>query len=1248
MDKEFIKKFIAAHALPSIKTRAIAIYQDQKLKQISVDSANQMAVYKVQGTKIYSVVISNFSTKKLKINCNCPYDWSDLCKHGLAALYHLEKNYSRSNNNSQMSTQKFKRKPSEYVEIINAENFTIETLKDYHFEKRAYNLSSSVSILNFSENKLHVIVSNHFDNTKIEVVKKKNKYFINSNANNRINSSLKPFLFNAEYEFLKYVAENNTNFFLKIFNPELKESIIQNLTERFGLNSVEDIDKYFNFYYDIKQVLMVSLKDRYKSLMPLEDTDRSMAFKESLISAVEIKKPEVPPLKQFNKKYYLGFVFINNFDEFDHPYSQIMVLKGTLPKNKKGLIKISEYEFTEDASYTNITENQVKILELLSNYNELKAIDNEDGMNANAIHSKLKNIIALLRNEDYVFYHSDPEDFDSYYNKILKRELVELILFKDLVAHLSFKVQENEGLIEAVPVFKTKETILETSKNNSKVASFGLFIIDNYLYVANSFADYKVYEQFKENPLTMLSHYKEEFITQYVMPISQKWNLEFDEALPYTIEKEYLEPLKKQVFLSEEDDYLIITPQVQYENDIQTKLLERQDFLKKEGNKITQQLRDTKYENDFLDSIGALHKELEEQKDAGYFYIHLDLLLKDMWFFNFFDHLKKQDVEVFGLKELKKFKYSTHKAKVQTNVSSGEDWFDVDLKLSFGNENISLKDIRKAIVNKDKYIKLADDSVGILPEEWVAKMQDYFRHGEVKGNQLKISKLKLSIIDELFEDIDETEILEEIAAKKKLLLSFKEIENVNLPKGINASLRAYQKEGLNWLHFLKKMKWGGILADDMGLGKTLQMICLLQGTVKDSKLANLIVVPTTLLFNWKAELEKFAPKLNAHFHYGLNRENDKSIFKKHQIIITTYGTMTRDIEFLTSYKFNYIVIDESQAIKNPNSQRYKASALLKANAKIALTGTPIENNTFDLYAQMNFVNPGFLGTMKSFKDNYSLPIDRDGDKDAAAELQKMISPFLLRRTKEQVATELPPKTEDILYCEMLPVQQKIYDAHKNEYKNQILEKIESDGLNKSKLFVLAALTKLRQICDSPLLLKDEHINTAESAKIKLLLNHIKEKTAQHKILVFSQFTSMLALIKEELDQQQIEYEYLDGKSTQKSRQNSVENFQNNKDLRVFLISLKAGGTGLNLTEADYVYIVDPWWNPAVENQAIDRCYRIGQNKSVMAYRMICKGTIEEKIVKLQDKKKQLASDIIQTDEKIMKTIDKSSLMDLFS
>jgi SNF2 family DNA or RNA helicase len=405
------------------------------------------------------------------------------------------------------------------------------------------------------------------------------------------------------------------------------------------------------------------------------------------------------------------------------------------------------------------------------------------------------------------------------------------------------------------------------------------------------------------------------------------------------------------------------------------------------------------------------------------------------------------------------------------------------------------------------------------------------------------------------------------------------------------------------------------------------------------------VVPTSLIYNWQQEIEKFAPSVLVRTIYGADRIKNTTEFDKYEVVLTSYGTLLADIAFLKDYEFNYIFLDESQQIKNPESQRYKAVRLLKSRNKIVLTGTPVENNTFDLYGQLSFACPGLLGSKLYFKQIYSSPIDLFKSSKRALELQNKIKPFVLRRTKQQVATDLPEKTEMVLYCEMKAEQRTIYDAYEKEFRDYI-SATTGDELKNKSMSVLKGITRLRQICDSPLLIKGEKMPGNSSSKIDMLVEEIEGKMHHHKILVFSQFVSMLDLIKKELSGRQIAFTYLTGQT--RNRQAVIEEFQNNPEVRVFLISLKAGGTGLNLTEADYVYLVDPWWNPAVENQAIDRCHRIGQDKNIVAVRLICPATVEEKIMLMQESKNDLANSLIKTDPSFLSSLSKADLLNLLS
>ncbi len=915
--------------------------------------------------------------------------------------------------------------------------------------------------------------------------------------------------------------------------------------------------------------------------------------------------------------------------EYDTQFSILPIIGKTDKKNTSLNAKIEEFSEEEKEVFDiRLTENQNKILKLLDEI----FYEEEDFK----VHHK---VFKLLVNEPFVYAKTDGG------NRLRKKDLFPVKISGEH-AKVEVIVSESDTFLHAQIRISVENRIIQLDEENRDYLKMGFILTKGILYPFNNqqalrFFDEGVFE-FK-----MSKDYKDVFYQQIIAPLSKNFDLKVQDN-SFRYEEIELDFTGKQIFLSENGDFIVIKPQVVYGNNQPVILAHSGNLIEKEADKITVLKRNFELENEFVQQIAALHPDFENQADDKIFYLHHEDFIKDMWFFKFFEQMQQIDAEIYGLKNLKKFRYSPYKGKVNTSVTSGQDWFDVNIELSFGEQMVSLQDIRKAVVNKQNYILLKDGSVGILPKEWLNKLERYFRNGEVKNGKLKVSKLRFSIIDELFDKINDEKILQELQKKRKLLQGFGKIEKVRVPKSIKANLRDYQKEGLNWLNFLDKMKWGGILADDMGLGKTLQILTFLQLKATKNNKANLIIVPTTLLFNWQNEIKKFAPELKAYYHYGAGRVKDSKIFDDYNIVFTTYGILLRDIELLKSYKFNYMILDESQAIKNPASRRYKAAVLIEAKNKLALTGTPIENSTFDLFAQMNFVNPGLFSSVSVFRENYSNPIDKKGNEEVANELQRIINPFVLRRTKEQVATELPPKIEDYIYCEMEPEQKKVYEAYRNNYREKLLNKIEEDGIGKSKFMVLEALTRLRQICDSPALLKDDEIGTNQSIKIKEIIHHITEKTANHKVLIFSQFVEMLSLLKEELIKRSIDFEYLDGKSSSTQREISVNNFQNNDNLRVFLISLKAGGTGLNLTAADYVYILDPWWNPAVENQAIDRCYRIGQDKHVFAYRMICKDTIEEKIMNLQAKKRKIATDIIQTDENIMKTIDINDIKEFFA
>lgn len=700
-----------------------------------------------------------------------------------------------------------------------------------------------------------------------------------------------------------------------------------------------------------------------------------------------------------------------------------------------------------------------------------------------------------------------------------------------------------------------------------------------------------------------------------------------------------------QVYVGESEGMVWFRPAAQYPDRLIPAAGHALRLSLDENNTFHLNKRNTKAEKAFIKTFESLHPDFQDA-DGAYF-LTPEQLTEGFWFIDFAGRLKENGITLLGVQNLSSFRYNLNRPKLSVAAASGTDWFDLDISISYGDETVGLKELQKAFLKKQNYITLSDGTIGMLPQEWAERLARYFQAGEIKKDKLRLSHYQFGIIDELYDTLEtKPEFLTELYERKQRLQNLHTRPDVVLPEGLNATLRPYQQHGLNWLAFLHENKLGGCLADDMGLGKTLQTIAFLHylKAAEQPESPSLIVAPTSLVFNWQAEVAKFCPGLKLLDHTGQGRLKDTEGFAGYDIVLTSYGTLLQDIEILKNHRFEYVILDESQAIKNPQSQRYKAVRLLKARNRLILSGTPVENHTFDLYAQFNFLNPGLLGSNTHFKKTFSDAIDKNKDTEAAGLLAKIVNPFILRRTKEQVARDLPPKTESILYCEMGETQRKVYDSVKKQYRDYLLEKISGEGIGKSQIHILEGLTRLRQICNSPALLEDADYGS-ESVKLDTLIGNIKEKTGKHKILVFSGFVKMLALIQARLKKEGIAFEYLDGQT--RNRQEKVENFQNDDDVRVFLISTKAGGTGLNLTRADYVFIVDPWWNPAVENQAIDRSYRIGQDKHVMAYRMVCRDSIEEKILALQQKKQRIADSIVSTDDE-KKSFDLEAVKNLFA
>ncbi len=724
------------------------------------------------------------------------------------------------------------------------------------------------------------------------------------------------------------------------------------------------------------------------------------------------------------------------------------------------------------------------------------------------------------------------------------------------------------------------------------------------------------------------------FLVNMVNQLSSIYSFDIDDSL-FEVEKKVPAFLEAQVYLSILGENVVFKPRFVYEeiNEQSPQHLKKLTKIEEDTVKLFE--RDDEKEKT---TIELLEKYLPNKTSTGAYFSRYDKVADSGWFLAFHELCRQHEIALYGLENFAELNYNPNRPEGSISIQSGLDWFDMDLSLKYGEEEVNIEKIMAAFVNKKNYVELDDGSRGILPDDWLKKLDGILENAQVQSSKIQLPKAHFKLIhDQLIDEVGENEMVkQELQSKVQALNEFSSIEQADIPGSIIAELRNYQKEGYNWLQFLKEFKFGGCLADDMGLGKTLQVITALANHPSDAR--SLVVLPLSLVYNWISEIEKFCPTLTFRVHHGPQRK--ASQWGSENLIITTYGTLVNDIDLFEKELFHYIILDESQAIKNPLSKRYKAVIRLKGLHKLALTGTPIENNTFDLYAQMNFVNPGLLGSIKQFQTRYSNKIDVQADEETAEKLRRIVNPFILRRTKEKVASDLPDKTETVIYCEMAPTQRKVYNDFKKVIVSDLEKTISEKGFSKSKIMVLDALLKLRQLCIHPQLLSQN----IESIKFEIILERLESVIGNHKVLVFSQFVKVLSIFRKELEDRGIEYCYLDGKTT--NRMDEVNSFQNNENKKVFLISMKAGNTGLNLTAADYVFIVDPWWNPAVEAQAIDRTHRIGQDKHVFAYKFICKNSIEEKIIELQNKKKRVSENLIQSETSFIKSLDQQELMSI--
>lgn len=1256
----YIREYISEHASPKILSRGEYIFHAGKWNIEKLDIEHEKVWFRVESTEgvgAYRVKISDILTEKIYTECNCPYDYGDVCKHSVAALMALEKVL--------LKIQEEEKKINTDIQPLAA--------------TPADNTASALSHTTFKRNKISNLIN--FANTSSQIVNKAQSLLRNQQvkllkaqdneiiveilddiayqvrfrniANNMIESHCT--CKDLSYKLCKHKVAALLE--LRMQNGEFAFDLISDHTERkrellaeygFGLN--DDFNDKFQFQFEEGKLTLKTLDPSLKKISTPRDWQQvsNLLQKSNLAEAEWLWFNRETTAK--DNEYQIGYAFVFERNVLAFRCLAIVGKLNTTGRRFIGTLQEISEAPPDHIPVLNETELSINRLLKLLNYSHLSSLATQV-LGKKVSYLESLNEQEMLGLQNYILVHlqqlfellqdctvgSLPNMSSSWINTHFKPLSVSTF---PLSVH--FQVSRSSPFIEVLPVLSADNTVLYEAQQKSHL----IFQSDDTLYLPQNIETAEIIRYFqKQQTIKIREDQFGEMCSDLLQPLMEKFEISFDDSF---VIKEINTDSFNQLYIRENNDSLILQPVVRY-GDAEFRLFDQQRRLNldDEDGTLLITARNTEAELELRQFYQNLHPSFEEQ-NFGVFYISFHEALRNGWLFQMFELLHQRNIEILGYQSLKKFRYNTNSPRVNATASSGIDWFDIRVDISFGEQSITLKQVQKAIANRQNYVVLDDGTFGLLPEEWIRQNENLLKLGEIKGNHIKLSKFHFSLIDEMYISIDSEELMQELENKKRKLLQFDRIEPRPLPAGVQATLRDYQMQAFNWLGFLEEFGWGGCIADDMGLGKTLQALTLLQEQArKQPDIPNLVVLPTTLVFNWENEIRKFCPSLTYFIHTGAQRLKTTEHFSKYNIIITTYGIVVNDIEILAEFPFNYVILDESQAVKNPNAKRCKAVQLLKAKNRLAMTGTPIENNTFDLYSQINFVNPGLLGPVQFFKEEFATPIDRDGDEQKVEQLRRLIKPFMLRRTKEQVASELPPKTETILFCEMEAAQKRVYEQFRQKYRDIILDKIDTDGMAKSSFTILEGLLKLRQICDSPYLLNNEEQEYGkESIKVDELMTLLLENVGNHKALVFSQFLDMLALVRHRLEENGIGYEYMDGSTQQ--REKVVQRFKQDEECRVFLASLKAGGVGLNLTEADYVFLLDPWWNPAVEMQAIDRTHRIGQTKNVFAYKFICKDSIEEKILQLQERKKHLAAELITSENGFVKNLTREDIEELFS
>jgi SNF2-related domain/Bacterial SNF2 helicase associated len=1020
-------KYVYTNGTDEVIRRGKKIHAIGYVELIEYDELFETVTFRIKDdsySTYYKVFVQKFrDAKTLSVRCSCPYNLGDICRHEAAALIQLQELLDRN----MLKAEKIRYDQSHTV--IKMKSIDLKTVRllcsrEVYDEAGKFLQSKKASIILAADETVKANVE--LDGINYPVVIRKNEER-NFDTSSTFPDTDHPLCLPKVILFLQLLQAHGSYYFDTIRNWDKEKN---KLLEAYGYSLSDDLSGKFEFSYKDGKPFLRVLDLTIKRVNPAALSRPKPEIENEV--AEEVLETE----QKMGSVQRLGVVF--NFNHDSYPGFLLDAITGE--SNEQQTAFIGKVEKLELAKFVNTEKFNEPDRQLVLSLRKTQDSEVNKYLNRNSpfsgmweniihtegeelpddtkaliieyLHPRYRKLFSELSENPFIFFLNGHKPFKT-------ANLQTVNLSPDPVSP-SFKVSSNKNNIEirAFTRITGQSVDLTQNKCNSQVILF----FNNCLYLWDKPEDIAIISKFNDGRMTIPKADWPEQLRNFIIPLQKEYHVEFEQELIREVKSG--DPERK-ILLQEKGDYMLFQPVFSYKG-FETTSIGKDQLVVPDGDKVLLIQRNKEKETAFINQLQSLHSQFIQPQGSSGLALRGTDVLKNNWFFLFMDAMQEMKVSVHGFEALKNFRFNTSRPQTKIHISSSTDWFDARVDIIFGDQKVTIADVKKALANKQQFVPLNDGSLGVLPDEWVKRYALLFRVGEGKSNELRLSRYHLSVIDELYENRNEEELIIHLEKKYEQLKEFRKIREIDPPAHLAQILRPYQVHGFHWLNYLHEVNWGGILADDMGLGKTIQALSFLHHyKTQYGHLRALVVCPTTLIFNWENEIKKFSPELTYRIHHGGERLRNKEALNDFEVIITTYGTLRSDIKLLMDMPLDYVVLDESQAIKNPGSKVTKAACLLRAKHRLCMSGTPLQNNTFDIFAQMNFLNPGMLGSIEFFRQEFAIPIDKFGEPDRKDHLRKLLYPFILRRTKEQVARDLPEKTETILFCEMEDEQRKV-------------------------------------------------------------------------------------------------------------------------------------------------------------------------------------------------------------------------------